>query len=256
VAYLECEQDLFESHYKRVSGLAMKWLADLLYPRQCFGCGASAPQDFRYFCWDCWADIQPLEPPFCHRCGDPVSGAVEHEFVCYACSATPPFFTFARSSTRYAGLVRDALRHLKYEQALWLAPDLAQLLTATVRSEYHKEAFDVVVPVPLHAMRRRERGFNQSGLLAQALAQQLESTFMPRVLKRIRPTISQTNLTARDRLSNVSGVFQVKKSRAIVDRKVLLVDDVMTTGATVNACAKELKKHGATSVHVITVARG
>jgi len=234
----------------------MNWLADLIYPRQCFACGASAPQDFRYFCWDCWADIQPLEPPFCHRCGDPVSGAVEHQFVCYACSGTMPFYNFARSVSRYSGVVGDALRHLKYEQAIWLAPDLSKLLAATVRSEYSKERFDVVIPVPLHATRRRERGYNQSALLAQALATQLETIFIGKGLKRIRPTISQTNLTAGDRLSNVSGAFEIGKSKAIVGRKVLLVDDVMTTGATVNACAKTLKKSGAQSVHVITVARG
>jgi len=234
----------------------MNWLANLIYPRQCFSCGASAPRDFRYFCWDCWSEIQSLEPPFCHRCGDPVSGAVEHEFICFSCSGTAPFFNFARSATRYSGVIGDALRKLKYEQALWLAPDLARLLVATVRSEYHEECFDLVIPVPLHATRRRERGYNQSALLAQALARQLETTFLPRGLKRIRPTISQTNLTAGDRLSNVSGAFEIGKSKKMANRKVLLVDDVMTTGATVNACAKILKKSGATSVHVITVARG
>jgi len=234
----------------------MNWFADLVYPRQCFCCGASAPQDFRYFCWDCWSEIQPLQPPFCQRCGDPVAGAVEHQFVCFSCTGTPPFFNFARSATRYSGVIVDALRKLKYEQALWLAPDLARLLVATVHSEYHNERFDFVIPVPLHPMRRRERGYNQSALLAQTLAKQLNTTFLPRVLKRIRPTISQTNLTAVNRLSNVSGAFGISKSKKIANHKILLVDDVMTTGATVNACAKTLKKNGATSVHVITVARG
>lgn len=234
----------------------MKRLLDLLYPRQCIGCGVSAPETFRYICWDCWSDASRVEAPFCKRCGDPIAGAVDHDFICYACSAATPAFDAARSAARYDGVVGEALRQLKYGQGIWLAPDMADLLHTCIRAEYPECTFDWVVPVPLHHVRRRERGFNQSAVLAQELSLRIGCPAMPGMLKRIRPTISQTNLTAKERLSNVDDAFQHKKGKQLAGRRILLVDDVMTTGATVNTCAKALKKGGAVSVHVITAARG
>ncbi|MCF7863789.1 MAG: double zinc ribbon domain-containing protein, partial [Kiritimatiellales bacterium] len=91
----------------------MKRLLDMLYPRQCIGCGASSPETFRYICWDCWSDTSRVEAPFCKLCGDPVAGAIDHDFVCYACSAATPSFDAARSAARYDGVVGEALRQLK-----------------------------------------------------------------------------------------------------------------------------------------------
>jgi len=234
----------------------MKSVLDMLYPRRCIGCGGTSPDSFRYICWECWSDSTRVEPPFCSLCGDPVAGAIDHDFICYSCSAEKPAFTAARSATRYDGVVGEALRQLKYEQALWLAPDLATLLHNCIQAEYPGHEFDLLVPVPLHHVRKRGRGYNQSTVLAQELGRRLGCKTRPGLLKRIRPTISQTNLTAKDRLSNVTQAFQYRKEEALTGRKVLLVDDVMTTGATVNACAGALKKGGAVTVHVITAARG
>ncbi len=231
------------------------WL-DLLYPRRCMGCGAPAPEAFRYICWDCWSDAAPIEAPFCAVCGDPVAGSVEHGFVCYACSAEQPFFDAARSAARYDGVVGEALRELKYEKALWLACDLSELLLNCLKAEFAGRTFDLVVPVPLYHVRRRERGYNQSAILARELARRLSCRVSARALRRIRPTATQTNLTAAQRLSNVNNAFHHGREKSLAGRRVLLVDDVMTTGATVNACAKALKKGGACSVHVLTVARG
>ena len=234
----------------------MNRLTDMLYPRRCIGCGVASPESFRYICWDCWSDAARVQSPFCKLCGDPVAGAIEHEFTCYACAEKTPAFDAARSAARYEGVVGEALRQLKYEQALWLAPDLAQLLDSCIQAEYSDHSFDALVPVPLYHVRRRERGYNQSTLLAQALGRRIDRPTHPRWLRRIRPTISQTNLTAHARLSNVIGAFQYRKEEQIAGKKILLVDDVMTTGATVNACATALKKGGAASVYVMTVARG
>jgi ComF family protein len=228
----------------------------MLYPRNCIGCGCVAPEAFRYICWDCWADTNGIEAPFCAVCGDPVAGSVEHEFICFSCSAEKPSFEGARSAARYDGVVGEALRQLKYEKALWLAPDLAQLLMNCLNAEYPGMQFDLLAPVPLHHVRRRERGYNQSAVLAAELARHIRCRSMPGLLRRIRPTTTQTNLTAPQRLSNVLNAFESKKAKWLVGRRVLLVDDVMTTGATVDACAKALKKGGAQSVHVLTVARG
>ena len=234
----------------------MNMFLDMLYPRRCIGCGGTTPDSFHYICWECWSDSARVEPPFCSLCGDPVAGAVDHDFICYSCSAAKPAFDGARSAARYDGVVGEALRQLKYEQALWLAPDLATLLHNCIRAEYPDQVFDLLVPVPLHPVRKRSRGYNQSAVLARELARRLRHKSRPGLLKRVRPTISQTNLTAKDRLSNVTQAFQFRKGSRLAGRKVLLVDDVMTTGATVNACAKALKKGGAATVHVITAARG
>lgn len=157
---------------------------------------------------------------------------------------------------RYAGVVGEALRQLKYENAIWLAPDMAELLCNCLKAEFPGKAFDCIVPVPLYHVRRRERGYNQSAVLAIELARRIRTKSMPGMLRRIRPTFTQTHLTASQRLSNVKSAFQHGKAGTLAGRRVLLVDDVMTTGATVNACAKALKKGGAETVHVLTVARG
>ncbi len=234
----------------------MQGLLDMVYPRSCLGCGKPEPQTFRYMCWDCWSDASHIEPPFCDLCGDPVAGTIEHDFICYACSAARPAFDGARSAVRYDGVVGEALRLLKYEKGLWLARDMTDLLMSCLRAEYPGLWFDVVVPVPLYPVRRRERSYNQSAVLAAGLARRLRCKMSFRLLRRIRPTVTQTNLTAAQRLSNVNGAFIHGSRKKLFGRKVLLVDDVMTTGATVNACAKALKKGGADSVHVLTVARG
>jgi ComF family protein len=234
----------------------MKWLLDMLYPRNCIGCGVSSPETFRHICWDCWSAAARIEPPFCDLCGDPVAGAVDHGFTCYSCSAETPSFDGARSAARYDGVVGEALRQLKYEKALWLAPDLAELLHNCLQAEFPERTFDLVVPVPLHHVRRRDRGYNQSAVLAFELGKRIGCQSMPGMLRRIRPTTTQTNLTASQRLSNVKNAFQSRRAKWLAGRRVLLVDDVMTTGATVNACAKALNEGGATSVHVLTVARG
>ncbi len=240
---------------KRVSW-AKPAVLDLLYPRSCIGCGAAAPETFRYICWDCWSDVNKVEPPFCRLCGDPVAGAVDHGFTCYACAAETPAFDAARSAVRYGGAVGEALRMLKYEKALWLAPDIAQLMFNCLQAEFPNQDYDLIVPVPLFHVRRREREFNQSALLASELNRLLGSRMVQRVLRRIRPTATQTNLTAPQRLSNVQNAFQFRRERLLAGKRILLVDDVMTTGATVNACAKALKKGGAASVTVLTAARG
>jgi ComF family protein len=134
--------------------------------------------------------------------------------------------------------------------------DLAGLLLAGVQAEYPGVLFSAVTAVPLHPARRRARGFNQSALLGAALARRLQLPFRAGLLRRVRPTITQTGLTAPQRTANVSDAFRSGLFSKTADKRILLVDDVMTTGATVNACAQALKKGGAAAVHVVTVARG
>lgn len=253
---------LFNLFFKE-SALHSLWITnyhlgviDLLYPRNCVRCGVGSPEPLHHLCWDCLTDTPKVEPPFCVCCGDPVAGEIQHDYTCFACSRETPQFDFARSAARYEGAVGEALRSLKYESALWLADDLSELLLACVRAEYSDVEFDFVTPVPLYPPRRRARGFNQSALLGAALARRMKALYKERAVRRVRPTISQTGLTAPQRAANVSGAFQAGLFARLIGKRILLVDDVMTTGATVNACAGALRKSGAASVHVVTVARG
>jgi ComF family protein len=197
-----------------------------------------------------------VEPPFCFICGDPVAGDIQHDYTCFSCARETPAFDRARSAVRYEGAVGQAAKNLKYNQAIWVVQDLSELLYACVQAEYPDVKFDLVTAVPLFAARRRERGFNQSALLGAALARRMKLPFRGGLIRRIHPTVSQTGLTASQRAANVCGAFRKGLFAQPSERRILLVDDVMTTGATVNACAQVLKKSGAVSVHVVTVARG
>jgi ComF family protein len=231
-------------------------MLDFIYPRSCVHCGVSAPEPMRHVCWDCLADTPKVESPFCICCGDPVAGDVQHDYACFSCSREKPGFNFARSAARYEGAVGEALRALKYDHSFWVVPDMTALLLACVQAEYSRVEFDLVTSVPLHPVRRRARGYNQSALLGRSLSRQMNVLYKERVVRRVRSTVTQTGLTAPQRAANVSGAFRTGFLYQLEGKKILLVDDVMTTGATVSACAKSLVSSGAASVYVVTVARG
>lgn len=209
-----------------------------------------------HLCWDCLAALEIIHPPFCGRCGDPVDGAITRDYVCSFCANRPPAFDLARSAARYRHALKGMLHRFKYSSAVYLAPDLATLLQSCVCVHYNTEALDAVAWVPLHPARERARTYNQSGLLAAALARRLNLPTARGCLARLRDTATQTHLSARERSANVRGAFAVQNPEWVDGRRFLLVDDVMTTGATVNECARALKGAGAAKVFVVTVARG
>ena len=241
---------------KHVWKTAAARLLDMMYPRWCAGCGGPAKDTEGFLCWNCLAGMPFVHLPFCARCGDPVEGRVDSSYICYACTAAEPCFERARSAVRYRGVAQQLLRAFKYDGALWLEPDLHRLLHGCVESQFTDLEADAVVCVPLYPARERDRGFNQARLLAVALARQLHKPFLPGCLRRVRPTPTQTHLTAPQRAANVKGAFKVRKPEWIDGQRLLLVDDVMTTGATVNECARVLKEGGAARVYVATLARG
>jgi ComF family protein len=162
----------------------------------------------------------------------------------------------ARSAVRFRGGIKDVLHRFKYSAATHVSRDLAVLLQACVRAHYGHAFIDAVAYVPLHAAKQRERTYNQAGLLAADLARLMRRPLAERCLERTRDTATQTRLSARERARNVRGAFVVRHPAWVQGRHLLLVDDVMTTGATVAACSRVLKEAGAASVHVVTVARG
>lgn len=240
----------------RMGGSLFKAGADLMWPRQCQGCGSTPDEGGRYLCWDCRAALPWIEPPYCARCGDPVTGFITNDYNCSLCAAREPAFDLARSAVRFRGGVKDWLHGFKYSNATHLASDLGQLLAAVVRVHYERERPDAVAYVPLYPVKERARTYNQARLLAAVLARELGLPLARGCLARVRDTVTQTHLTARQRSANVRDAFAVRHPEWVEGRHFLLVDDVMTTGATVNECARALKEAGSGRVLVTTVARG
>jgi competence protein ComFC len=231
-------------------------LLDVILPRYCAGCGGNAAPEGGFFCWPCRQLFPVITDPFCALCGDPADGKVSMAYQCAACREQPPYFDRARSALRYRGVVKNALQAFKYSNAVWLRGDLAGLVSACVDVHYADIQLDAVAFVPLHPRKERERSFNQSQLLAAEVAKRRGLSLLRRGLRRVRDTPTQTRLAAGARKVNISGAFEIHDADWILNRMFLLVDDVMTTGATVNECARVLKLAGAAGVYVVSVARG
>ncbi len=230
-------------------------ITDIVFPRRCCSCGQPVTHGQENgLCWDCRSDTHPITPPCCSQCGMPVAGRVDHAFRCARCEETRPAYTRARSLFRYEGGVRDAIHALKYHRDFSVIPDLARLLTAGLQTHLPDVEHPALVPVPLHPRKLRQRGFNQSLELAKHL-----HTFRPDLplwphLARVKNTETQTHLSASARRRNVQGAFKATRSPA--PKTVILIDDVMTTGSTVDACARALHRAGARDISVLTLARG
>lgn len=231
-------------------------LSDLLYPRVCLACHGNADREHGFLCWDCRAGFEYITGEFCAQCGDPIEGVAGHDFRCSACQEHRPGFILARSAVRHRGPFRNAVWAFKYENAICLAADFAQLLEGCIRAQYGHVAFDAVTCVPLYPRKERERTYNQSALLGKETARWLRLPFFAGCLARVRDTSTQTHLSAAGRRRNVRGAFEARAAEWIDGRTLLLVDDVMTTGATVDECARMLKRAGAAGVYVATLARG
>lgn len=231
-------------------------ILDLVYPRMCASCARPLDVDPGYMCWECLARLEIIVHPFCSKCGDPVDGMVEDRYVCSWCGDRGPAFDAARSAARYRGPLVTLIQAFKYGGMTCLSPHFVDLLCGCVRTHFPREHFEAVVSVPLHPGKERARTFNQSGILAAGLAGRLGIPVFSRGLVRVRQTETQTCLTSRQRRENVRKAFRTPAAEWVAGRRLLLVDDIMTTGATVNECSRVLMQADAASVHVVTVARG
>jgi ComF family protein len=219
-------------------------LLDVLYPPRCVGCG----QVGTFFCTACRDAVSLVCPPVCPLCGQPQ----ELDELCHKCAQAPPAIDGIRSAARFEGPLRQAIHQFKYAYTRDLAVPLGELLFVGWRT-YSPEA-DVIVPVPLHARREKERGYNQSELLAAQLGQSAGIPVLCRALCRVRYTASQARLDEEARRHNVRQAFACEDGQ-MRGKRVLLIDDVCTTGATLEACSAALKAGGARSVLGLTVAR-
>ena len=227
----------------------------LLYPPHCALCGSDTMAG-RHLCEPCEGKAARIDAPFCRQCSQPFDGAIESEFTCSNCEGRHFHFDCAVSRYRSTGLVRDLVHRFKYDRCLYLRQPLAEWLSETLDdARITAHPFDWLVPVPLHAARRREREFNQADELAQLVAARHGERVL-HALRRVRYTTTQTRLDREERMQNLRDAFRVRHSRTVSGSHLILVDDVFTTGSTVDECARVLKESGAASVRVITVARG
>ena len=232
-------------------------ILDFILPTSCSFChDPVGDSNIPFFCSTCWADFTLIQGPVCPRCGTPFDSpealAQSPEHVCLACRREPPLFDQALSVGYFEGSLREAVHQFKYRPCRTLGSPLGEWMAANVRLVMD---IDLVMPVPLHVSRLKERGFNQALLLAHRMSESHSIPFSSDNLCRTRPTRPQVELTGVERIQNVAGAFALRQPEMVVDRSVVLIDDVFTTGATMNECASVLKQAGAAQVTAFTLAR-
>ena len=226
----------------------------LLYPPVCTICGRTVRAG-EYLCNDCEAKTIRIVPPFCEKCSESFEGSISEPFTCANCAHRTMHFDAAVAAYRGRGVVRQIIHEFKYGRQIHLQHLVARWLRAALDDERLRgRKFDVIVPVPLHASRQRERGFNQAKLIAQSLSADTSIPARP-LLERVRYTTTQTALDRAERMENLHNAFRLRKKADVRALRVLLVDDVLTTGSTLSECARVLKRAGALSVHAATAAR-
>ncbi len=228
---------------------------DVLFPPLCHLCKAPVPEAGPlHLCAACLGAMTPITSPLCPVCGVPhwTEGGIDH--LCGRCMLAPPPFDGARGGLLYDGPLQELIHRHKYGHRAHLRRPLALLAVHHLTPFVRSVAPDVIVPVPLHRMRLRERGFNQAVLMGAVLAREWRLPLLRDTLRRVRPTVAQVTLSAQERRVNVRGAFAVADPARVTGRRILLVDDVSTTGSTVTECARVLKGAGATAVFVATVA--
>jgi len=226
-------------------GRLIEVAVDSFFPRRCVGCGRVGS----FLCHDCLAELPRLVAPFCPRCGRPQASGI----VCPSCWQRPTEIDGIRSPFRFDEVVRKSIHELKYRNLRAISPCLAELL-----ADYLKDnplPGEALVSVPLHPLRLRERGYNQSGLLAGELGKRIGLPVIEGCLVRVKQAQPQVrSADVEERRSNVADAFVCRDER-VSGKQIILIDDVCTSGATLESCAKALKNRGATSVWGLTLAR-
>ena len=232
-------------------------IVDLFYPKICLSCKVKLDRAHvdNLVCKKCWADIKRNLPPFCHSCGRRLEKNNFPKNICLVCLKRNHSFDRAFSPCIYEGVVKELIHSFKYKGKDYLGAPLSRLMIEFIK-EYNLpiKYIDSIIPVPLHKSKLREREFNQAEILSKHIADEFGKPVLKNILMRHRFTKTQTELEIVERLSNIKGSFSVIKSEEVNGRNLLLVDDVLTTGATASEAAYTLKNAGANIVFVLTLA--
>lgn len=239
---------------KNIAQSVLRMSGEVLFPPICNGCSRRVG-DMGALCAACWSELQFIEQPWCDMLGTPFSRDMGDGILSADAIANPPPFERARAAVAYEGVARRLVQGLKFHDRSDLSPWMARWMLR-VGAALARDA-DIVVPVPLHRRRFLARRFNQSAELARAFAALCDRAFEPNAVTRVKVTRQQVGLGLRERQDNVRGAFKVPDEADILvrGRRVLVIDDVYTTGATVTAVAKALNRAGAGGVDVLTFAR-
>lgn len=248
---------------QRAANYLKDGLLGLIYPRACYGCESSMVEQEGWLCEKCLDQLHPITRPLCDICGQPFSGDLMADFECSNCADRYMQFDFARAGYQSKDLARVLVHRFKYNDQFFLARLLGEMLNETLNdpriADSDEDAEWVLVPVPLHSRRLREREYNQAEELCRVVSR-LRGLQMVNALRRTRYTRKQAMLERSERLTNLRGAFTIspkaRERNSIAEKRVLLVDDVLTTGATASECAQTLSDAGALKVVVITVVRG
>jgi ComF family protein len=208
----------------------------------------------RGFCSNCLSEIHWIESPYCSVCGIPFISKEVESHPCGACVTHRKYFTMARALGTYEGSLQEAIHHWKYEGKTNLTPFFAEWLAEGLKRYWEPDSLDLLIPVPLHTQRLRERGFNQALVLVKELSRRTGIPYRKTTLQKKKPTVPQVNLSGAERGKGLRGAFHVIGKEELVGKSALLVDDVYTTGATVNECSRVLRRGGAKRVDVLTLA--
>ena len=231
----------------------LRWILDSVLPPSCLVCSEPVASDGQ-FCVTCFTKVNFIAPPFCACCGVPFNfqPAFGKDQLCTACNTFHPAYNVARAAIRYDETARRMILPFKYGDKAEVAPHLAQLMRRA--GDELLQVADLLVPVPLHPTRLRQRRYNQAALLATSLAKLTGRAVNLDVLIRTRATVPLEGMDAAARRDELEGAISLKEKAHLQGRHILLIDDVMTTGATAHQCARALRSGGARQVDVLTVA--
>lgn len=226
----------------------VRWALDLALPPRCAGCGVIVA-DVHSFCPDCWKQVEFLGESGCSICGLPLQATDSK--LCAACLAKPPRIARTRAAVAYSDVSRGLAIRFKYGRKVAIARTMARYMAPLIQAE----GDIVLMPVPLHRTRLWQRGFNQSALVAREIGRRLRLRSDPLALRRLKRTPPLKGMSRLQRRKTVAGAFSVRNKAAVIGKTVILIDDVLTTGSTAEACARTLKRAGAARVELVTWAR-
>lgn len=231
-------------------------LVNIVYPLNCVICKAKlAPDESIPLCFECFSKIGHITPPFCIKCGGLLGADLVPYNICLKCKNNNYYFDQAWASTVYEGVIRECIHLLKYSHRLSIVNLFGKIMINFADKYMTMERFDYIIPIPLHRTKLREREFNQAELLALPIANKFNKRLLKDMISRIKYTTPQSELADSQRQENVRGIFRITRSESLKHKNILIIDDVFTTGSTVNECASLLKASGASIVEVFTLAR-
>ena len=234
----------------RASGVILNDLLNFIFPPECIVCENRLVDDERYFCATCRNLADDILFPVCPECRTEVT---DLRTGCRNCKGTNPISVLWTCGT-FDQFYRPVVHGIKYEGLLPLVSMMSEIIFSRLTETLGSSFIDAIVPVPLHWTRLRERGFNQSEQIADELGRQLDQPVLSNALKRVKKTLDQTGLSAQARIENMKGAFKIKDAGAVAGKRILLIDDVTTTGATLNEAAGELRRAGCRNVFAAVIA--